>query len=180
MLTWLTRSPRQRVVSFTFYHDAKFKNEKKKNFSAGISGNLALVRRLYGAGWTMRLYYDLDPGPAGQLQLRQLCELACAEPQLDLCRVRRLPGRPLEDAREVYPLLWRFLPSLDPQVSVFLSRDLDSRITAREVAAVAEWLGSPGGEAVHCMRDHPEHTMPIMGGMWGARSDTGGPGEYYL
>ena len=124
------------MVSFTFYHDAKFKNEKKKNFSAGISGNLALVRRLYGAGWTMRLYYDLDPGPAGQLQLRQLCELACADPQLDLCRVRRLPGRPLEDAREVYPLLWRFLPSLDPQVSVFLSRDLDSRITAREVARV--------------------------------------------
>ena len=104
------------MVSFTFYHDARVKNEKKKNFSAGISGNLALVRRLYGAGWTMRLYYDLDPGPAGQLQLRQLCELACADPQLDLCRVRSLPGRPLEDAGEVYPLLWRFFPTLDPQV----------------------------------------------------------------
>ena len=130
------------MVSFTFYHDARVKNEKKKNFSAGISGNLALVRRLYGAGWTMRLYYDLDPGPAGQLQLRQLCELACADPQLDLCRVRSLPGRPLEDASEVYPLLWRFLPTLDPQVSVFLSRDLDSRITAREVAAVSEKLAA--------------------------------------
>merc|ERR1711994_1085355 len=84
-----------------------------------LSGNLALVRRLYGAGWTMRLYYDLDPGPAGQLQLRQLCELACADPQLDLCRARSLPGRPLEDAGEVYPLLWRFFPTLDPQVVLY-------------------------------------------------------------
>ena len=74
----------------------------------------------------------------------------------------------------------RFFPTLDPQVSIFISRDLDSRITAREVAAVAEWLGSPGGEAVHCMRDHPQHYMPIMAGMWGARSDTGESGEYHI
>ena len=92
MLTCPTRGPHQRVVSFTFYHDARVKNEKQKNFSAGISGNLALVRRLYGAGWTMRLYYDLDPGPAGQQELRQLCDLACSNPQLPLCRVRSLPG----------------------------------------------------------------------------------------
>ena len=31
---------------------------------------------------------------------------------------------------------------MDPQVSVFLCRDLDSRISAREVAAVTEWLQS--------------------------------------
>ena len=118
MLTCPTRGPHQKVVSFTFYHDARVKNEKQKNFSAGISGNLALVRRLYGAGWSMRLYYDLDPGPAGQQELRQLCDLACSNPQLDLCNVRRLPGHPftLKDASEVYPLLWRYFPTLDLQV----------------------------------------------------------------
>ena len=36
------------------------------------------------------------------------------------------------------------------QVSVLLSRDLDSRVTPREAAAVREWLGS--GKAVHSMR----------------------------
>ena len=62
---------------------------------------------------------------------------------------------------------WRFLPPLDPQVSLFLCRDLDSRITAREVAAVEEWLQS--GREIHSMRDHPAHTTPLLGAAWGAR-----------
>ena len=53
------------------------------------------------------------------------------------------------------------------QVSIFLSRDLDSRITEREVAAVVEWLQS--GQALHVMRDHPGHKVPMLGGTWGAR-----------
>ena len=47
-----------------------------------------------------------------------------------------------------------------------LSRDLDSRPTRREVAAVEEWLDS--SKAVHIMRDHPSHKAAIMAGMWGA------------
>ena len=52
-----------------------------------------------------------------------------------------------------------------------LSRDLDSRLSAREEAATREWLHS--GLAVHAMRDHPLHTQPLMGGMWGARLGAG-------
>ena len=52
-----------------------------------------------------------------------------------------------------------------------LSRDLDSRLSAREEAATREWLRS--GLAVHAMRDHPLHTQPLMGGMWGARLGAG-------
>lgn len=44
-------------------------------------------------------------------------------------------------------------------------RDLDSRPTLRERSAVDEWLAS--GKALHIMRDHPDHTEPIMGGMFG-------------
>ena len=61
----------------------------------------------------------------------------------------------------------RFFPTLDPQVSIFISRDLDSRITAREVAAVTEWLQS--GKPLHSMRDHPSHDIPLLGAAWGAR-----------
>ena len=67
---------------------------------------------------------------------------------------------------------WRFLPSLDPQVSVFLSRDLDSRVTAREVAAVKEWLQS--GRPLHAMRDHPSHRAAMMAGAWGGNSQQQG------
>jgi len=53
---------------------------------------------------------------------------------------------------------------------VTMSRDLDSRVTEREVAAVNEWLES--NKTLHSMRDHPWHTVPIMGGGWGSKLDT--------
>ena len=46
-------------------------------------------------------------------------------------------------------------------------RDLDSKMTAREEAAVTEWLES--GASIHSMRDHPWHGVPLVGGGWGAR-----------
>lgn len=54
----------------------------------------------------------------------------------------------------------------DPSVSRFIIRDCDSRIGAREVACLREWERS--AYPVHIIRDHPKHTAPIMGGMWGA------------
>ena len=65
---------------------------------------------------------------------------------------------------------WRFFPTLDPQVDIYLCRDLDSRPSQREVAAVREWLRS--GLAIHSMRDHPAHNTPLLGASWGARLDT--------
>ena len=46
------------------------------------------------------------------------------------------------NATKLYPLIWRFLPAIDPQVDLFFSRDLDSRISLREVEAVTEFLNS--------------------------------------
>ena len=65
----------------------------------------------------------------------------------------------------------RYLPLLDPSVDVMVSRDLDSRLTTREQAAVEEWLNT--GLAFHVMRDNPQHGTEILGGMWGARMDSG-------
>ena len=45
-----------------------------------------------------------------------------------------------------------------------MSRDLDSIIKWREVAAVEEWVQS--GKTLHSMRDHPQHNVPMLGGMW--------------
>ena len=55
--------------------------------------------------------------------------LACEDSSLDLCPATSLPM--FGDTRRVYPLIWRFLPAIDPQVDLFFSRDLDSRISAR-------------------------------------------------
>jgi len=64
-------------------------------------------------------------------------------------------------------LFWRFEPAFEPGVEAFISRDLDSRLNPREAAAVNEWLRSD--KKLHTMRDHYEHIVPILGGMWGCR-----------
>ena len=81
-------------------------------------------------------------------------------------------------------MIWRFFPTLDPQVDRVLSRyfnilaescriilisfarDLDSRFTEREVAAVSEWVES--GASIHAMRDNAMHHVPLLGAGWGA------------
>ena len=65
-------------------------------------------------------------------------------------------------------MFWRFWASEDPEVDIFLSRDTDSRISQREIYAVMEWANSD--KDFHIMRDHPYHTVPILGGMWGSRN----------
>jgi hypothetical protein len=58
-----------------------------------------------------RLYYDLtDDHPL----MQDLCELACSDPNLDLCYVKKIPA--LGDISKVFPMNWRFVPLLDPQV----------------------------------------------------------------
>ena len=65
-------------------------------------------------------------------------------------------------------LFWRFLPLVDDDINILLSRDCDSRISKREINAINEWLSSD--KDFHIMRDHPHHQVPILAGMWGCRN----------
>ena len=54
-------------------------------------------------------------------------------------------------------------------MDIFFSRDLDSRINDRELAAVNEWLDSE--KPFHIIRDHIDHGhVPILAGLWGTRT----------
>lgn len=64
-------------------------------------------------------------------------------------------------------MFWRFFAASDPTVDVMISRDADSRLGFREKYAVDEWLNS--SKQFHIMRDHPNHGVPILGGMWGVK-----------
>ena len=52
------------------------------------------------------------------------------------------------------------------QVDVLLSRDLDSRLSFREVAAVNEWMTTES-KSIHAMRDNPAHRIGLLGASWG-------------
>ena len=65
-------------------------------------------------------------------------------------------------------MYWRFYPINDEDVDIMISRDVDCRLSNRDAHAVHEWIQS--GKILHIMRDHPMHSEPIMGGMWGCRT----------
>ena len=69
---------------------------------------------------------------------------------IDNVSPRNLPGTPVTDASEIFAMNWRFFPTLDPQVDLYLCRDLDSRITSREVAATTEWIHSGQVTILRC------------------------------
>lgn len=73
-------------------------------------------------------------------------------------------------SKSEYPngMFARFLVADDPTVERFIIRDVDSRLSWREVNAVNAWIQS--GKSVHIMRDHPWHCSLIMGGLWGAKA----------
>ena len=66
----------------------------------------------------------------------------------------------------------------DPTVEFALVRDVDSRPTVRELLAVNEWMSS--GLKFHTIRDHLQHRVPVMGGMFGMRRGLFDDGEKSL
>jgi hypothetical protein len=104
--------------------------------------------------WHMRIYHD-DTVPSDVLeQLRQFGHVKLVQ---------------VNDGS--YGMFWRFRALFEPNLDAVLIRDLDSRITWRDVKCVSEWLESPYRLSV--IRDHEEHyKVPILGGLFGLK---GGP-----
>lgn len=110
---------------------------------------------LYGRkeGWQVRIYTDVEI-PAIFVE-----ELQSINPRLSFVNVTGDDG-----LRGTNAMTWRFTPMSDPSVDVVCFRDLDSPLYKREEAAVREFLASDS--ICHVMRDNPNHSSRIMGGMW--------------
>lgn len=118
----------------------------------GCFANIELAKQIY-PDWQTRFYCAQDV------------------PKDVICKIVDMGGEVVEMYYENSAwegLFWRFLPASEDNVDIFISRDIDSRINSREAAAVNDWLESD--KDIHCMRDHVEHNVPILGGMWGCRN----------
>jgi hypothetical protein len=131
-----------KVISFSLWGS-------NVGYLVGAVENIKLAP-LYYPGWKCRVYAGTDT------PMRWREELAEAGFQV---YVRSAKFGPCDG------LFWRFEAAYDPEVTMFLSRDCDSRLNPREAAAVNEWIDS--GKRLHTMRDHYQHIVPILGGMWG-------------
>lgn len=63
----------------------------------------------------------------------------------------------------------RMLVIDDPEVDVFMMRDLDSALSPRD--AISTWAWMTSGASFLSMHDHFAHVDIILGGMWGGRTE---------
>lgn len=106
----------------------------------------------YFPGWICRFYIDKD----------------CKQELINTIKGDNVEVVLVDSKDSFHGMFWRFWASEDENVDIFLSRDCDSRFSIREINAINEWLRSD--KDFHIMRDHPYHTVPILGGMWGCRN----------
>ena len=92
------RGPNQKIIGFSFYGNIDSDYSKKKGYFEGIVGNLELMPKFY-PGWTMRLYYDLDKRDP---VLKDLCDLACRDSNIDICDAKHLPGTPFVGLKTIF------------------------------------------------------------------------------
>ena len=143
------------ILSYTAfgsnYWEKYGKNVKKLAESAAKSS-------LYH-DWTVRVYHDSYPV---DLQVN----FTKTYKNLEFCDVRNivLPFSPNLNISNINGMTWRFIPMADPTVGIMCSRDLDAEIYKREEDAVYYWMRT--SKTLHTMRDHLQHGIEILGGMW--------------
>jgi len=132
------------IISFSLWGSESF-------YFNGCIENIELAKEIY-PGWTVRFY----------------CDSKVDKSFLDKLESKGAQVIVMDTITNNWEgLFWRFMPASETNVDVFISRDIDSRLNYREKAAVDEWLVSD--KKLHCMRDHLEHNVPILGGMWGCK-----------
>lgn len=139
-----------KVISFCLWGD----NPK---YNVGAIRNAELAQRLF-PDWVCRFYI---PAPLNQPDYKYppaMDELS----NLENVKIKLVPWEP-----GWAMMLARFRPISEDHVDVMISRDCDSRLSVREREAVDEWLAS--SKMFHTMHDHPHHSVPILGGMWGIK-----------
>lgn len=135
----------KKVISFSLWG-------KNPKYTIGAVKNCLLARQVY-PDWICRIYYGRS---VPEYIISVLSELS----NVELMR--------MSESGDWTGMFWRFLAASDPEVSVMISRDTDSRLSFREKKCVDAWLESD--KDVHSIRDHNGHDIPMLGGMWGSRN----------
>jgi len=132
------------LVSFSLYGN----NPK---YIVGALRNAELIQGL-GSEWRSVFYLGADIPESVKSELS----------------VRGAQIRNWEQSWHKNGMFWRFTAIEEFKFDFLLFRDVDSRISDRELKALDQWFNS--GKTLHIMRDHPHHNALILGGMWGLTS----------
>ena len=116
--------------------------------------NIQLIHK-YFPGWFVYVYIGSDVTP-------DMISMLQSAPRV-IVRFTGITG--------IVNMIHRFFPIDEPDVDIMFVRDADSRIHSRDRWAIQRFLESP--YVAHTIRDHPDHTCRLMGGLWGMRKTPG-------
>ncbi len=132
----------KRAIAFTLYGN-------KQIYWKGAVENILLAKDFY-PGWDIVVFVQLGehkPVPAEAIDLLKSSGAIVVE------------GTDFDHAATRFFIV-------DREYDRFISRDADSRIYPREIAAVADWIRHDWA-VLHGMRDARANKNPLLAGMWG-------------
>lgn len=135
----------KKVISFSLYGNKDF-------YCLGLIENIDIINEKY-KDWNIYVFYNNIPEKILHILKNK------ANTYLYEC---------ISKGYNWEGMFWRFYPFQFKSIDIFLSRDADSRITDREMNLVNIWINSD--KAFHMIRDHPQHVIPILGGMFGVKN----------
>jgi len=139
------------VIAFSFC----LYNPPKSLYYSGLLENIELIQRHFPQAY-IYVYIGNDVPESFVIELR----------------VRQNVILRFTNATGPVNMIHRFFAIDEPEVDIMLVRDADSRVHWKDRWAIREFLHTPSAK-VHTIRDNPEHTAAIMGGLWGMRKIPG-------
>lgn len=139
----------KKIISYCLY-GLNLDRNSRRDFDKGAYVNYHFIKNSNYPDWVMRIYlpYDEPVHVIEKLRKFQDIELILVDTNVSLRAIR-------------------FLPNDDPNVFVWLSRDLDSIVNAREEKAVEDWLENRKEKELMLMSDSTEHKWAVNAGMFG-------------
>lgn len=134
------------VISFSLFGT-------NMKYYVGAERNVQDIKELL-PNWDINIYHNNNVLPDYKLRLSEL--------GANLINVEDvILGNKTSDH---FPYFWRFISFLDNRIT--LVRDLDSRISTREITYINRWLDSDCDYFI--IRDHPWHS-PVPSGLFGIK-----------
>ena len=150
----INKQSNKKVISYSLFDiDKKNRNYKRKNtdYFKGLLVNYEIKKQIY-PDWIIRVYLPYN-------EPRKYIELIKKFNDIEIILI---------DTNIPYRML-RLLPYNDSNVSIWLSRDLDSVISLREKSCVDDWLTNYTDKDIHIMHDAIGHSF-IMVGLLGVKN----------
>ena len=147
-----------KVISYSLFGYGKDKAENCFEFNAYLRGLMVNIRlqRLLFPDWRIRVHLDKQTHEG----FKRFFELLSEEIHTNAIDVVICEDAPLTKA-----MLWRLKPMFDPNVEMFICRDIEAPLMYKDVQAVTQWIDST--KISHAITSSNSHNIPMMGGMIG-------------